>query len=280
MRRLGLQSGDRVVSMLPNCAEVLALNLAATRIGCVLLVISWELTSPAVARILKDSGARVFFAHERVGPTAQLSIQEAKFPPAAAFAVGDIDGFHTYQSLLVDSPDTLHANRMAGSTGKDNPDAGDELPDMAQGSVDSNDRETAEIAQLMALFDIQPEAHNVHFCGSPLYYPDAMLWAMNSLHYGHSVVLAEEWDALSMLQAIDQYRVTTSYMIPGQFSRLLELPQELRQGYDVSSTRHMMYSSAPCPPVVQRAMIDWWGKSIYEYGGRNADNDPIDDQHK
>jgi long-chain acyl-CoA synthetase len=107
-----------------------------------------------------------------------------------------------------------------------------------------------------------------------------MLWAMNSLHCGHSVVLAEEWDALNMLQAIDQYRVTTSYMMPSQFSQLLELPQELRQRYDVSSTRHMMYSSAPCPPDVKRAMIDWWGTSIYEYAGRNADTDPIDDQHR
>jgi long-chain acyl-CoA synthetase len=265
--------------MLPNCAEALALNLALTQIGCVLLVINWELGSPAVARILKESGARAFFAHERAGATAQSSIQEAKFPAAAAFAVGDIGGFHAYQSLLVNQPDTLHAYRMADSAERGNPDAGDELSAIAQGSRDANAREMAEMVQLMAMFNIQPEAHNVHFCGSPLYYPDAMLWAMNSLHYGHSVVLAEEWDALSMLQAIDQYRVTTSYMIPGQFSRLLELPQELRQRYDVSSTRHMLYSTAPCPPVVKRAMIDWWGASICEYGGRDADTDPIDDQH-
>jgi long-chain acyl-CoA synthetase len=279
IRRRGLQPGDRVVLMLPNCSEALALNLALTQIGCVLLVINWELASPAVARILKNSGACAFFAHERAGATAQASIKEARFPPAAAFAVGAIGGFHPYQSLLVEPPDTLPAKRMAGSAESDKTGVGDEHSATARESSNPHARELAEMAQLMAQFDIQPEAHNVHFCGSPLYYPDAMLWAMNSLHYGHSVVLADKWDALSMLQAIDQYRVTTSYMVPSQFSQLLELPQALRQRYDVSSTRHMMYSTALCPPGVKRAMIDWWGTSIYEYGGRNADTDPIDDQH-
>jgi long-chain acyl-CoA synthetase len=35
--------------------------------------------------------------------------------------------------------------------------------------------------------------------------------------------------------------------------------------YDVSSTRNMVHAAAPCPPDVKRAMLEWWGPSIYEY---------------
>ena len=140
----------------------------------------------------------------------------------------------------------------------------------AQSATDRHAQKMAEVAQLMTLFDIPTEAHNVHFCGCPLHDPEAMMWALNSLHYGHPVVLAEQWDARSMLHAIDQYRVTTSYMVPSQFSRLLELPQVLRDRYDVSSIHRMIYSGAPCPPEVKRQMIAWWGMSIYECSGRNS----------
>jgi long-chain acyl-CoA synthetase len=54
-------------------------------------------------------------------------------------------------------------------------------------------------------------------------------------------------------------------MVPAQFTRLLKLPEEVRNRYDVSSTRHMIHAAAPCPPDVKRAMIDWWGMSIWEY---------------
>ena len=140
----------------------------------------------------------------------------------------------------------------------------------ARSADDRHLRKMAEITQLMALFDIPTETHNVHFCGCPLHCPEAMMWAVNSLHYGHSVVLVEQWDAQGMLHAIDQYRVTTSYMVPSQFSRLLELPPTLRDRYDVSSTARMIYSGAPCPPDVKREMNDWWGMSIYEYNGHNS----------
>ena len=54
----------------------------------------------------------------------------------------------------------------------------------ARSADDRHLRKMAEITQLMALFDIPTETHNVHFCGCPLHCPEAMMWAVNSLHYG------------------------------------------------------------------------------------------------
>jgi acyl-CoA synthetase (AMP-forming)/AMP-acid ligase II len=49
------------------------------------------------------------------------------------------------------------------------------------------------------------------------------------------------------------------------FVRMLRLPQEVRDRYDVSSLQVVMHAAAPCPVPVKRQMIEWWGPIIHEY---------------
>ena len=92
----------------------------------------------------------------------------------------------------------------------------------------------------MQPFGIEPEQDNAHYCVSPQQCDEAMAWALASLHYGHPVVLADKWEAESMLQNIERYKVTTCYLTPDQFRVLLSLPEEIRSAYDVSSLRHLI----------------------------------------
>ena len=66
-----------------------------------------------------------------------------------------------------------------------------------------------------------------------------------SLHLGHSVVLMDKWDAEGALERIERYKVTSSHMVPTMFNRMLQLPDEVRTKYDVSSTRYMVHAAAP-----------------------------------
>ena len=56
-------------------------------------------------------------------------------------------------------------------------------------------------------------------------------------------------------------------MVPTMFIRLMKLPEEVRNKYDMSSLRHIIHAAAPCPADVKRAMIEWWGPVIYEFYG-------------
>jgi len=266
LKSLGLEKGDTVAAVLPNCAEFLALNLAITQIGMYLVPVNWHLAAPEVAYILNDSEAKVFIAHEQVAEIAAKAAADTKIPSRALLAIGDIDGFESFAKLIADQPGTLPMDRLAGSvvnytsgtTGK---------PKAVVRATGAADPESIAgmLSTMLSLFGIQPEDKNVHFCGSPLYHTGVMVWAINSLHFGHAVVLVTRWDAEEMLKAIDRYKVTTSHMVPTQFTRLLKLPEEVKNQYDVSSTRHMIHAAAPCPPDVKRAMIEWWGMSIWEY---------------
>src|SRR3546814_10142537 len=81
------------------------------------------------------------------------------------------------------------------------------------------------------------------------------------------IVLQPRFDAEEMLQLIERYRVTHMHIVPTMFVRLLRLPEEVKQRYDLSSLRYVVHGAAPCPPAAQRAMIEWWGPVIYEYYG-------------
>jgi fatty-acyl-CoA synthase len=49
------------------------------------------------------------------------------------------------------------------------------------------------------------------------------------------------------------------------FIRMLKLPQEVRERYDVSSMQFAIHAAAPCPVEVKEKMIEWWGPVIVEY---------------
>ena len=57
-RAQGLQVGDVVATLLPNCAEMLEVYLAALQAGWYLVPINHHLVAPEVAYILKDSGSQ------------------------------------------------------------------------------------------------------------------------------------------------------------------------------------------------------------------------------
>jgi len=56
------------------------------------------------------------------------------------------------------------------------------------------------------------------------------------------------------------------------FSRLLKLPEAVRNRYDVSSLECIVHAAAPCPVPVKQQMIDWFGPIVLEYYGATEAN--------
>ena len=87
----------------------------------------------------------------------------------------------------------------------------------------------------------------MHLVTSPMYHLSPLSFGYFSLHLEHTVVLMERWDAERALQLIDAHRVTDVAMVPTQLHRLMQLPEEVRARYDVSSLRQVIHAAAPCP---------------------------------
>jgi long-chain acyl-CoA synthetase len=59
-------------------------------------------------------------------------------------------------------------------------------------------------------------------------------------------------------------------MVPAHFIRLLEVPEEERRQYDLSSLQLIVHAAAPCPVTVKRRMLEWLrpiGCEIHELYG-------------
>jgi long-chain acyl-CoA synthetase len=99
---------------------------------------------------------------------------------------------------------------------------------------------------------------------APLYHGGPYLFGMIPFAAGSTAVMLPRFDAAETLRAIDEHQITTAYCVPVHFVRFLRLPDEVRAGFDGSSLRCVYHTAAPCPPVVKRQMIDWWGPVIFE----------------
>jgi fatty-acyl-CoA synthase len=82
---------------------------------------------------------------------------------------------------------------------------------------------------------------------------------------GITTVVLEKFEAEGALDAIQKYRVTHGQFVPVMFTRMLKLPEAVRNSYDVSSLQRVMHAAAPCPVEIKKQMIDWWGPIVDEY---------------
>ncbi len=268
LRSLGLEPGDTVAAILPNGASPATVYLAALQIGLYYVPINYRLSPPEVAYILADSDAKVFVTHERFADLAVAAADEAGVPAEGRLAVGAVPGFRSLDPFMAAQPDTRPEDRLAGAamhytsgtTGR---------PKGVKRPLTGLDPDTSSelFSMFLLLFGILPRDDNVHLSTSPNYHTAVTTFAGNALHAGHPVVYMDKWDPEKTLALIEQYGCTHTHMVPTQFHRMLQLPDDVRAKYDVSSMKYAIHAAAPCPIDVKRKMIDWWGESIIEYYG-------------
>jgi long-chain acyl-CoA synthetase len=100
---------------------------------------------------------------------------------------------------------------------------------------------------------------------------NAPLTSVRHLLAGQPVIILGRFDAEAILRLIAEHGVTSSVMVPTHFQRLLALPAEVRDRYDVSSLRMVSQTGSACPADTKLAMINWFGPILVEsYGGSES----------
>ncbi|BBY80315.1 AMP-binding protein [Mycolicibacterium pulveris] len=270
LRAHGLRVADTVAYALPNDVDAVIWQLATTEIGLRYLTLNTALSADEFTSILEHSGASALAVHpdyldrfHSVPDGAGLRIVVGEPAPA-----GCPDGFVSESDFLAGQPSTPPADRTqgdairysSGTTGK---------PKGIVRPLEERDPGAAANAHAIfgRAFDFRP-LEGVHLVSTGMHHAGCQSFYLGALNVGQALAILGRFDAEETLTAIERHGVTTAYMVPTQFVRMLRLPTHVRNKYDLSSLRSVIHSAAPCPLQVKKDMMAWWGPVIWEtYGG-------------
>jgi long-chain acyl-CoA synthetase len=252
LRERGIKEGDAVALLCSNRAEFVEVLSAALRGGYRLTPVNWHLNADEVEYIINDCDAKALFADTRYpsGPAAKAPQLTLKV------SIGDdAPGFEPYTKLLAqfDGSDILDPTPgssmlyTSGTTGR------------PKGVYRRN------TGAMVGMVNVA-EPNDVQLCAGPAYHAAPLAFDVrSSMVMGVPLVFLDRWDSEGVLKTVQDYKVTRAHLVPIMFQRLLNLPEDVRKKYDVSSLRYIIHGAAPCPPEVKKAMIDWVGPIINEY---------------
>jgi acyl-CoA synthetase (AMP-forming)/AMP-acid ligase II len=266
----GLAAGDTVAVLMENRVEILELVLAARLAGLYVVVISTHLTAPEVAYILGDSGASQVFASAATAAQLQDAPVQRRHSVDPVDAADPAAGLASLAEALsawrAQNPEPIDlSSRPLGrdllySSGTTGRPKGIRKALPAPVYREQPDPEFLSWQRNMGF-----DADTVYLSPAPLYHAAPLRYCVRTLDGGGSVVITARFDAQQSLALIERYRITHSQWVPTMLGRLLQLPEEVRHGYDLSSHRCAIHAAAPCPVAVKQALLDWWGDILLEY---------------
>jgi long-chain acyl-CoA synthetase len=261
LRARGLKAGDGAALMCANRPQFPEVIAAAQRTGIRLTPINWHLTAEEAAYILDDCEAKAFVADARFAEVAAAAAKQAPGATVLLAIGGDIDGFEPYDEVVAaedgsDIDDPAPGGTMLYTSGTTGRPKGVNRDRATQARTQATTASTAGYKAGVSR----------NLCTGPLYHAAPLAFSLTApLLSGAGVVLMDGWDAEETLKLIDEHQITHTHMVPTMFHRLLSLPQEVRDRYDVSSLTYIIHGAAPCPVSVKQAMIEWVGPIINEY---------------
>ncbi len=275
---LGVREGDAVALLLRNDFAFFEAQQAAAALGAYAVPINWHGKPDEVLHIVEDVAPKVLVGHadllaplrDRI-PTGTAVIT-VPTPPEAQRAFG-------LSSAAVEMPPgALEWNRwLAEAAPWDGPPRRSRATMIytsgTTGRAKGVKREAATPEQaaayvelLRSVYGLQPGVRAL--IGGPLYHASPNAFARQAIQNCELLVMQTKFDAEAALAAIERHRITHMVAVPTMFVRMLKLPEEVRQRYDLRSLQWVTHTGAPCSAETKRALMDWWGPVVYEtYGG-------------
>jgi len=288
LRTMGMAEGDRFCMMAKNSIQWYAMLLVADKFGFSLVPLNYRYKFDEVNYIIGDSDANALFIDPERIPVFQDKWEElAPAVKGRVFCISkeDVSGdwFQPFSSLLM-APDDKEAadiphihgatlmNYTSGTTGR------------PKGVIRKGMGKDVVLAMREYLADFwgyRPD--DTHGVFGALYHGAPMMHAYINSVMGASVVILpveKGFNAEDALNMIQEHQINTAHMVPAMFIRFLDLPEETRNKYDMSSLRKVMHAAAPCPIDIKWKIMDYFGKGVVweYYGGSEGGGTMITDE--
>jgi long-chain acyl-CoA synthetase len=253
--RLGIDRGDRVGIMLPNCPQYVVAAFAALRLGAVVVNVNPLYTPREVAVVAGDSGMRLLLTLDALAPVAMAARAEtgiehlvvtslmeyaADITPATVVA-----GTVAFADLLavepdlprveIDPDDVAVLQYTGGTTG------------VPKGAMLSHRNIFANVVQMQCWTHADDRrGEDCYLMVIPFFHVYGFtVGMMGGVWRGVQLVLVPKYDVVAVLEAIRDYRPTFFPAVPTIYTSLLNHPKAREYGID--KVQLFNSGSAPLP---------------------------------
>jgi fatty-acyl-CoA synthase len=270
LRRLELKGGDRVGLLLRNGREFAEVVLGTQKTGIVACPFNTWSQPKELKSALEDSGCRALVYDTAHSPQLEASNLEDTLLIAAGPEGDALEGSVSYSDFLAMGfdlppfPFTLRGGsakvviQTSGTTGR---------PKGAQRSAAA-----AGLRSLANLISIVPYHRNdTILCPAPLFHSFGLATFTFATALGATLVLPEKFDPEGSLQLIEKHRCTAASFVPVMISRILQLDDDVKDAYDLSSLRIVLASGSSMSPELRTSAMELFGEVLYDlYGSTEA----------
>lgn len=267
-----------VALIMRNDLTQLEIIRAAAQAGTVIVALNWHAATEEVAAICDDSGAHFVLIHrdliDGIAPALEGRKIIAVTPGPALCDAYDIDTAQSGArpdcpewSALVDTHPALETRQKmrplmrytSGSTG---------TPKGVRRRQSGPGKDFEDVLRRVGseMLRLEPGAH--FFTAAPIYHSaPSTLTNAALMTPGVSTLIAPKFEPEAFLATIEAQKITHIYLVPTMMSRMLKLPQDVRDRYDLSSVEFCVSTGSPWPHDLKVAMINWWGPVFWESYG-------------
>jgi acyl-CoA synthetase (AMP-forming)/AMP-acid ligase II len=247
--RLGLRRQDRVAVLAMNGVEIYETYAAAEVGGYVAVPINFRLAPPEIVHVLRDSGAKLLIFEAQYAQTV-TRLRAESTAVAHYVCIGSADSALSYEQLMAEgdpggppigpaADDYAWLLYTSGTTGRPKGVPWRQEKILCSARMCAM---TSEMTGETRLLQVTPAFH----VGGKGY-------VLGTAWEGGCTVLHRAFDAVSMLETIQQERITHTFMVAAMVQAVLSVPKV--ESYDLSSLRQIFSAAAPIPvPVLRRAL--------------------------
>ena len=262
----GLREGDHISIFAENHPRYYEAYWAAMTSGLYFTTINRYLSPEEAAYLVDDSGSRALITTAAMANAAAQMLDLVPNCQHRLMIDGAVDGFESYEEAVAAMPaeplpKLPKGEVMLYSSGTTGRPKGIKR---ALTGVEVNDASLSGIGMLEQHL-LGMDENSVYLTPAPLYHSAPLMYTAGVHELGGTAVIMDRFDPERFLAYVEQYSVTDSQLVPTMFIRLLKLPEEVRNRYDLSSLKMAVHAAAPCPVAVKEQMIEWWGPIIQEY---------------